>query len=399
MELAVFSGRPAFEKPLYVGQPAIEPQVRERFHALMEEAFERRYLTNDGPLVQRFEAEIARLHGVEHCALVANATLGLILVMEALELTGQVILPSFTFVATAHACLWKKLEPVFGDIRRSDFTLDPDQVEALITPETRAVIGVHLFGRQCRVERLTEICDRSGLKLILDAAHAFGCTTGRRLEGGGGAAEVLSFHATKFFTTFEGGAVLTNDPELDTRIRLLRNFGFVGHGRVDFLGMNAKMSEASAAMGLASLPEIEARLEEKRMIHGLYRKEFSGLEGLELQVLPKGGGSNRHYLVALVDEDRFGLSRDLLYRVLWAENCFIRRYFYPGCHNSAVYRQLAGARTWELPVTDEICRKIICFPTNLTEPEKEVRKIGELLAGIQANRREINRWASLNPAR
>ena len=236
--LAILGGVPAFDVPLHVGRPNIGD--REKFLAAASQIFENRWLTNNGPFVQQFEAELARFLGVKHCLTINNATIGLEIAMRALGLSGEVIVPSFTFIASAHALHWLGITPVFGDIDPETHTLDPARVEALITPRTTGIMGVHLWGRPCEVEVLQEIADRYNLKLLYDAAHAFGCSAYGKMIGHFGNAEVFSFHATKFFNTFEGGAVVTNDDDLAAKIRLMKNFGFAGYDKVIYVGTNGK---------------------------------------------------------------------------------------------------------------------------------------------------------------
>lgn len=374
MRLALLGGEPAFPRPLAVGAPIIEPETRERYHRLIAGAFERNWLTNDGPLVRQLEEELAKLHAVRHCASVCNATMAQVLLLRALELQGEVVLPSFTFVATAHACTWQGLTPVFCDISPDSLMAGPTEVERAVTKGTTAVIGVHLFGNVCDTAGLAETCARRGLVLVFDAAHAFGCTLGNTPIGGSGRAEILSFHATKAFSTFEGGAVLTNDPDLDARIRVLRNFGFRGYDDVAWLGLNGKLSESGAALGLASLPAVEERRERCRAIYETYRDGLADIPGVRVLSVGRRGRSNYHYVPILVDEVAFGLSRDLLYRLLWAENVLARRYFYPGLHRMAAYARTAPAVS--LPVTEAVAGRILCLPSGFAEPATVERIVG-----------------------
>jgi len=217
-----------------------------------------RWLTNGGPCAQEFEHRIADLVGVKHCIAICNATVALEIAIRALGLSGEVIVPSFTFIATAHALQWQEITPVFCDVKRNDPTLDPERVEQMITPRTTGIIGVHLWGHACDVEALGEIASRHNLRLIFDSAHAFGCSHGGRMIGGFGDAEVFSFHATKFVNSLEGGAVVTNDDELAKRTRLMQNFGFTHYDQTDYIGTNGKMNEVSAAVGLTNMESMES---------------------------------------------------------------------------------------------------------------------------------------------
>ena len=249
--LAVLGGTPAFAEPLHVGRPNIGD--RQRLLTRIEDMLDRRWFTNNGPYVQAFERQIAEYVGVKHCVAMCNATIALEIAIRAAGLRGEVIVPSFTFIATAHALQWQEITPVFCDVAPGSHHLDPTQVERLITPRTTGIIGVHVWGVPCDIEALTEISQRRGLSLMFDAAHAFSCSYKGRLIGGFGDAEVFSFHATKFLNAFEGGVVTTNNDHLAERMRFMRNFGFAGIDDVDYVGTNGKMTEVCAAMGLKKL--------------------------------------------------------------------------------------------------------------------------------------------------
>jgi dTDP-4-amino-4,6-dideoxygalactose transaminase len=372
--------------------PIVEPDTRERYHRLMAEAFERNWLTNDGPLVRQLEDELAALHAVRHCALVCNGTIAQVLLLHALDLRGDVVLPSFTFAATAHACVWQGLTPVFCDISPDSLMAGPREVELALTPATRAVIGVHLFGNVSDVDGLASTCARRSITLVFDAAHAIGCSRGDVPIGRFGQAEFLSFHATKAFSTFEGGAVLTNDAALDGRIRALRNFGFRGYDDVAWLGLNGKLSESAAAFGLASLPALEGRRERCRTIYEAYRDRLAPVPGVRVLPVGEHGRSNYHYVPVLIDVEVFGLSRDLLYRLLWAENVHARRYFYPGLHRMAAYAHHAPAVS--LPVTEAASEQILCLPSGFADPIPTVERIVDLLLEARACAADLERQAA-----
>ena len=329
-DLALFGGRPLFEELRHVGRPNIGD--RKRLLARINDMLDRRWLTNNGPNLVEFEARISALTGAPHCIAVCNATIGLELVVRALGLHGEVIVPSFTFVATAHALSWLGLEPVFCDVDRETHTIDPAEVEKLITPRTTAILGVHTWGRVCDVAALADIAGRHGLRLIFDAAHAFACSSGDTMVGSFGDAEVFSFHATKFMNSFEGGAITTRDPLFADRLRRMRNFGFAGLDNVVSAGTNGKMTEIAAAMGLTSLESIDEFIDVNRHNYELYRRELGRIDGLKLYEPPKGDRTNFQYIVAEVDSDRFGMCRDLLVEILFSEGVIARRYFYPGIH-------------------------------------------------------------------
>jgi dTDP-4-amino-4,6-dideoxygalactose transaminase len=366
--LAILGGTPAFSDPLHVGRPNVGDRDRllERISGILDSG----WLTNDGPLVREFEGAVASLLGVRHCVATCNGTIALQIATRAAGLRGEVIVPSFTFVATAHALLWQGMKPVFCDVDPETHTLDPRRVEELVGERTSGILGVHLWGRPCAVDALTRIADRHGLILLFDAAHAFGCSFDGRPIGGFGAAEVLSFHATKVVNAFEGGAVVTNDDELAGRARLLRNFGFVDYDSVAALGTNGKMSEASAAMGLTSLEARERFLAVNRRNHEAYRRGLAGLAGLRLHEYEERQAPNWHYVVLEVDAEIAGLSRDLLLRVLWAENVLARRYFSPGCHRLEPYRSMPDEPL--LPVTQTLAERVLVLPTGTAVAERDV---------------------------
>ncbi|MBV9268734.1 MAG: aminotransferase class I/II-fold pyridoxal phosphate-dependent enzyme, partial [Acidobacteriaceae bacterium] len=254
-ELAILGGKPAFDAPLHVGRPNIGD--RERLLARINDMLDRRWLSNNGPFVNEFEEKLKSYLGVRHCIPMCNGTVALEIAIRALGLKGEVIVPSFTFIATAHALQWQEITPVFCDLDPRTHTIDPAQVQRLITPRTTGIIGVHVWGKVCDVESLCEIARRRKLALMFDASHALGCSWRGTMVGNFGSAEVFSFHATKFLNTFEGGAIATNDDELAAKIRLMKNFGFRGYDNVEYIGTNGKMTEISAAMGLTGLESLD----------------------------------------------------------------------------------------------------------------------------------------------
>lgn len=254
-DLAILGGTPAFQEQLHVGRPNVGN--RDRLLQRINDIFDRKWLTNNGPYVQELEQRIADLIGVKHCIAMCNGTVALEIAIRALGLSGEVIVPAFTFIATAHALYWQGIVPVFCDIDPSTHSIDPASVQKVITPRTTGIIGVHLWGKPCDVDALTEIAMKYNLKLLFDAAHAFGCSYKGRMVGNFGNAEVFSFHATKFFNTGEGEAVVTNDDDLARKIRLMRNFGFARYDGVIYIGTNGKMNEISAAVGLTNLESMD----------------------------------------------------------------------------------------------------------------------------------------------
>jgi dTDP-4-amino-4,6-dideoxygalactose transaminase len=377
-DLAVFGGAPAFPEPLHVGRPNIgdRQRLRERF----DEILDNRWLTNGGPFVKAFEKRLQEMTGAAHCIPICNGTVALEIAMRALGMTGEVIVPSFTFIATVHALQWQEITPVFADVDPVWHHLDPDSVESMITPRTTGIIGVHTWGNACNVERLTEVAARRKLRLLFDAAHAFGCTHNGRMIGNFGDAEVFSFHATKFVNTFEGGAIVTNNDELAARIRLMKNFGFSGqYDDVRYIGTNGKMNEFSAAMGVTSLESMEDFVEACRRNHERYQRELRVVKGIRFVPFRASERHNRQYVILEVDQDEFGMSRDDLVRVLHSERILARRYFHPGCHRMEPYRTLFPHAGALLPVTETVCRRVFVLPTGTGVTEKMAQAVSSVI--------------------
>jgi dTDP-4-amino-4,6-dideoxygalactose transaminase len=358
---------------LLVGRPNMGN--RETFNKLVDGIFERRWFTNNGQLVQELERKLCDYLGVRHCIPICNATIGLQVVCHALELKGQIIVPAFTFVATPHSVQWEGVTPIFADIDPVTHLMAPEQVEALITPHTSAILGVHTWGRACYPERLQKIADDHGLDLYFDAAHAFGCKHGGKMIANFGRAEVFSFHATKFFNTFEGGAIATNDDELAARIRLMINFGFTGMDTVIHLGTNGKMSEIHAAMGLACFGEIGNIVQTNHKHYQQYRETLLSLPGIHFCDYDDVEGTNYQYVAIEIDEAQAGLSRDDLMLALHSENIMVRRYFYPGCHRMEPYVGLQPGLAKRLPVTEAICDKVMILPTGTGISSEDVTRV------------------------
>ena len=297
-----------FKTELHVGRPNIGDKAR--IIARINDLLERRWLTNDGPYVEEFERRIADFVGVKHCIAMCNATVALEIAIRGSGLKGEVIVPSFTFVATAHALQWQEITPVFCDIDPRTKTLDPYQVEKMITPRTTGIVGVHIWGTPCDIDALTEVAHRHKLKLLFDAAHAFGCSYQGKMIGAFGDAEVFSFHATKFLNSFEGGAVTTNDDELAAKACLMKNFGFADEDNVIYVGTNGKMNEAAAAMGLTSLESVDDFVAINYRNHEQYQKQLAGIPGIELLTFDENERNNYQYIVLEVDEIIAGVSRD-----------------------------------------------------------------------------------------
>lgn len=375
--LAIFGGAPLFPEPLHVGRPNLGD--RARFLERVNDIFDRRWLSNSGRYVREFEERIASYLGVEHCVAMCNGTVALEIAVRALGMKGEVIVPSFTFIATPHCLQWQEITPVFCDIDPVTCTIDPAAVVSLITPRTTGILPVHLWGRPCQIECLEHIARRHNLRLLFDASHAFGCTHGGTLIGSFGDAEVFSFHATKFLNSFEGGAVVTNNTELARQMRLMKNFGFQGLDNVGYLGVNGKMNEAAAAMGLTNLESIDTFIEWNRNNYHVYRDHLRECQGLRLLSFGESEKNNYQYIAIDVDERIAGLSRDQLLAVLQAENVLARRYFYPGCHRMEPYRSLfPNAHLW-LPQTERMTARSLCLPTGTAVSQQEVAAICDLI--------------------
>jgi len=386
-ELAIFGGIPAFAEKLHVGRPNIGN--RDRLLERINDLLDRKWLTNDGLYVQEFEQRVADFIGVKHSIAMCNGTVALEIAIRALGLNGEVIVPSFTFVATAHALQWQEITPVFCDIDPGTYNIDPDQVERMITPRTSGIIGVHLFGRPCDVETLSELANRHDLKLMFDAAHAFGCSHKGRMIGNFGDAEVFSFHATKFFNTFEGGAVVTNDDDLAKRIRLMKNFGFTGYDQVIYIGINGKMSEASAAMGLTGLESLEDFIAANHRNYREYQRQLEDIPGVQLITYDETEKRSYQYIILEIDEAVTHVSRDQFVDILFAENVLARRYFYPGCHRMEPYRSYFPHAGLLLPETERLAKRVLALPTGTSIGKKEVNSIGHLLRLVVENGVEV----------
>jgi dTDP-4-amino-4,6-dideoxygalactose transaminase len=388
-DLAIFGGAPACQQPLYVGRPNLGD--RERFLARINEILDRRWLTNDGPVVQELEQRLASMLNVRHCVAVANATLGLQLMAKACQLSGDVIVPSFTFVATAHALAWQGLTPVFGDIDPRTHNLDPARVEALITPGTSAIMGVHLWGRPCDVDALGRISRAHGLKLLFDAAHALGCSYRGAPLGGAGDAEVFSFHATKFFNSLEGGAITTNDDALADRFRAMRNFGYRPSGEVVGVGINAKMNEISAAMGLTSLDSIAETIEINHRNRRTYLEYLHSVPGVTFAEFDSSDRHNYQYVVVEIDERVTGICRDDLHRVLNSERIRARRYFSPPCHQVQPYNMTPSHGQASLANTEQVARRVLQLPTGTAIGPQEIAVIADVIRFVVSHGEEITR--------
>ena len=376
-QLAVMGGEPLFGAPLHVGRPNLGN--RERLLARINEMLDSRWFSNNGPFVQEFEKKVAERIGVRHCIAMCNGTVALEIAIRAAGLRGEVIIPSFTFIATAHALQWQEITPVFCDIDPRTHLIDPAQVQSLITPRTTGIIGVHTWGQPCDIESLSQIAGRRGLTLLFDASHAFGGSYYGKMIGGFGAAEVFSFHATKFFNTFEGGAIVTNNDDLAAKIRLMKNFGFHGYDDVEYIGTNGKMNEVCAAMGLTGLESLDEFIAHNRRNYLQYRRELAALPGIRMLAWNESESCNYQYIILEIEEQLTEISRDQLIQILHAEKILARRYFYPGCHRMEPYRSFFPHAGLLLPETERLARKILVLPTGNAIGEEEVSGICRII--------------------
>lgn len=364
-------------RPITVTQPHLPPL--EEFLPLLQQVWDSRQLTNGGPFHQRFEAALAQHLGVPHVSLFTNATIALVTALQSLRIGGEVITTPYSFVATAHALLWNGITPVFVDIDPVTLNLDPTQVEAAITPRTTAILPVHCYGTPCDTEALERIATDYDLKVIYDAAHAFGVRRGGRSVLAHGDLSVLSFHATKVFNTFEGGAIVSPDARRKQHIDHLKNFGFVNETTVVATGINGKMSEFNAALGLLQLQHVDAAIARRTAIAERYRAHLAQVPGIRLLDPPADANQNHGYFPVLVG-DAFPLSRDALYQHLRQHGVLTRRYFHPLISDFPMYRGLPSADPARLPVARDASRRVLCLPIYPALADADVDRIATLVA-------------------
>lgn len=380
-DLAINGAPPAFEQPLHVGRPNIGD--REAFLGHVNQVLDNQWLTNNGPMVQEFERRIAEYLGVKHCVAMCNGTIALEIAIRALGLQGEVIVPSWTFVATAHALYWQGITPVFADIDPATHNLDPAAVRRMITPRTTGIVGVHLWGRAAPVDELQAIADEHGLKLMFDAAHAFGSSFKGKSIGQFGACEVFSFHATKAFNTMEGGAVTTNNDELAEAARLMRNFGFKGYDNVIHPGTNGKMIEVCAAMGLANLDGFNEIVSANKRNHAKYDAALAGVPDVRLLGYGTAERNSHHYVVIEVT-GAFGTLRDDIIAALHAENVLARKYFWPGAHRMQPYRDLFPHAGLLLEHTLAVAERVIVLPNGAATSADDITTICAIIRAVAA---------------
>jgi dTDP-4-amino-4,6-dideoxygalactose transaminase len=380
------SETPVFTTPLPVGQLNM-PDPAE-FREMFEGIFARRFYTNHGPLEHAVDEALAAHFGVRHAIAVVNGTIALMLLLRAMQLTGEVVVPSFTFPATVQSLVWAGLKPVFCDVDPDTQMLNAALVEAAITPQTSAILGVHIWGRGCDPVGLAKLAEARGLQLLFDAAHATSCTFEGKRIGGFGRAEIFSFHATKILSGAEGGCITTNDDELATRLRTLRSFHASDEHAAGVLRLNAKISEAQAAMVLLGLRHLDRFIEENRQRYELYRQGLQDIYGLQFIDYAAGEQSNYQFAVVRIEPEKLGMSRDELLDWLQDRHVLARRYFHPGVHRTSPFSSEIRA---ELTVTDELCQVLLQLPTGQAISHDDVRNICTLIQSAPRKRQVTQR--------
>ena len=360
------------KKQITVTQPCLPPL--EEFIPYLQQIWDNKWLTNNGPLHQQLEQSLADYLGVKYISLFSNGTLALITALQALNITGEVITTPFSFVATTHSLWWNKITPVFVDIEPEYLNLDPAKIEAAITDKTTAIMPVHVYGNPCKMDEIQRVADKYGLRVIYDAAHAFGVKKDGISILNQGDLSVLSFHATKVYSTIEGGAIICHTEEMKHHIDNLKNFGFRGELIVEEPGINAKLNEVQAAYGLLQLKHIDAFIEKRRDITELYRKLLANVPGVSFMNDMDEVTHGYSYFPILVDEKVYGINRNTLYEKLKENNVFTRRYFYPLISDFEPYRELPSANPENLPVAIKVAKEILCLPiyVELTIPQVEL---------------------------
>ena len=367
------------KKPVYVTLPTLAPL--DEFIPYLQQIWDNKILTNGGPFHQQLEAALCDYLGVKHISLFTNGTIALVTALQALRITGEVITTPYSFVATAHSLLWNGIKPVFVDIDPETLNMDPDKIEAAITPQTTAIMPVHCYGHPCNVEKIQKIADTYGLKVIYDAAHAFGVKNNEGSILNHGDFSVLSFHATKVFNTFEGGAIVCHNAKIKQRIDHLKNFGFVDEVTVVAPGINGKMSELNAAFGLLQLKGMSDVLQKRKAIDSYYRAGLAGVKGIDCLSDAGEQTANYSYFPILVRPD-YPLSRDALYEKLRDNSIYARRYFYPLISDFPMYRAMPSAAPSNLPVAKKAANEVICLPIYPTLSSEEQDSILQTICSV-----------------
>jgi len=370
-----------FPKIIRVTQPAL-PSLEE-FMPFLEDIWQSKCLTNNGKFHQELEKALCEYLKVKYISLFANGTLALITALRALEITGEVITTPFSFVATTHALWWSGITPVFGDIEPDTFNLNPEKIETAITPKTTAIMPVHVYGNPCDVEKIRRVANTYGLKIVYDACHAFGVKVHGNSILNYGDLSVLSFHATKVFTTFEGGAIVCHDEKTKKHIDYLKNFGIADETTVVTTGINAKLNEVQAAFGLLQLKYVDVAIGKRKRIAYAYREGLNGVKGIRFLTDTPGVQHNYSYFPIFINQREFGVSRDEVYEHLKKHNIYGRRYFYPLISQFQMYRELPSASPENLPVAGKVAKEVLCLPIYPDLKINVVNNICSLLSSLE----------------
>jgi dTDP-4-amino-4,6-dideoxygalactose transaminase len=370
-----------FSEPIYVTRPVL-PDLS-RVQMKLREIWQSKWLTNCGPQHNLLEAALREKLKVPYLSLFNNGTIALITACQSLRLSGEVITTPFTFAATPHVLTWNNIKPIFCDIDDATMNIDADKIESMITPQTTAILAVHVFGTPCDVDKIQQVADYYGLKVVYDAAHAFGVEIGGRSIGNYGDISMMSFHATKLYHTIEGGALMHNDANLKRRIDFLKNFGIKDEDTVVMPGINGKMNELQAAIGLLNLENVEEERQKRKTLIAVYREELSAVEGIRLPAVLENVKANSQYFVIRINEAIFGKSRDAVYDEFKKYNVFVRKYFHPLCSDYTCYRQLASSNPKNLPNAVRIAREVLSMPLYGELTEADVRKICAILKAMK----------------
>lgn len=368
------------QNKITVTQPSLPPL--EEFIPYLEKIWKSKRLTNNGPFHQELEEKLAEYLGVKYISLFANGTLALVTALQELRITGEVITTPFSFVATAHSLWWNNIKPVFVDIEPNYLNLDPEKIEGAITPQTTAIMPVHVYGNPCNISRIQEIADTYGLKVIYDAAHAFGVKLNGNSILNFGDLSVLSFHATKVYNTFEGGAIVCHDEKTKTRIDYLKNFGFAGETTVVAPGINSKMNEVQAAFGILQLKYVDEAIQKRKIIAETYRHGLSEIEGISFLNDIENVRHNYSYFPIFVNKIKYGMTREELYEKLKENGVYGRRYFYPLISNFSTYKSLKSSNKENLPTANYISDKVICLPIYNDLDLNSVNKVKDVIKHV-----------------
>ena len=360
-------------KQITVTSPLL-PNLDE-FHEFLKEIWDSKWITNNGSFHQQLEKALAEYLKVPYISLFTNGTLPLITALQALRISGEVITTPYSFVATTHALWWNGIKPVFVDIERETGNIDPTKIEAAITPKTTAIMPVHVYGKPCKVQEIQDIADKYGLKVIYDAAHAFGVEVNGESILNAGDMSTLSFHATKVYNTIEGGAMVMHDEKTKKRIDYLKNFGFAGETEVVAPGINSKMDEMRSAYGLLNLRQVDAAIEARHQVAIKYREALRNVEGIEFWDDMPGVKHNYSYFPVFVNAEKYGMTREELYFKMREQGVLGRRYFYPLISDFTTYRGLPSATKENLPVATKMAEQVICLPMHHALSEEDVKRI------------------------